>query len=103
MNKALLEKVRAKMAGYPIYSQEKVQDKLVMMKLFNAFGSGTWYLIEYGPAEEQAFGYVTGLGGDEWGYISIRELAELTVRGTLVPHIEVDRHFRPTRFSELKL
>lgn len=103
MNQKLIDEVKRRMAKYPIYSQEPVEDKLVVMKLFNAFGSGTWYLTEYDPDDEQAFGYVTGLGGDEWGYISIRELAEITLRGTRVPHIEIDRHFDPTLFSQIQL
>ena len=103
MNQKLIDAVRRRMAAYPIYSQEPVEDKLVVMKLFNAFGAGTWYLTEYDPEDEQAFGYVTGLGGDEWGYISIRELAEITLRGTQVPHIEIDRHFEPTLFSQIQL
>lgn len=102
MNMRLLSEVKAKMAAWPIYSQESTEDKLVVMKLFNAFGSGTWYLTEYDPEDEQAFGYVTGLGGDEWGYFSIREMASIMLRGTRVPHIEIDRHFSPTRFSLIK-
>ena len=101
MNQKLIDEVKRRMAKYPIYSQEPVEDKLVVMKLFNAFGSGTWYLTEYDPDDEQAFGYVTGLGGDECGYISIRELAKLYLRGTRVPVIEIDRHLKPTRISEL--
>lgn len=103
MNQRLIDEVKHRMAAWPIYSQEAVEDKLVVMKLFHAFGAGTWYLTEYDPEDEQAFGYVTGLGGDEWGYISIRELAELTLRGTHVPHIEIDRYFEPKPFSQINL
>ena len=37
------------------------------------------------------------------GYFSIRELAEPTLRGTQVPHIEIDRYFEPKPFSQLNL
>jgi hypothetical protein len=32
---------------------------------------------------------------DEWGYVSVDELSELTFHG--VPAIEIDRFFKPTR------
>lgn len=102
MNQQLVNEVKRRMADYPIYSQEKAEDKLVVMKLFNAFGAGTWYMTEYDPEDKQAFGYVTGLGGDEWGYFSIEELASLMLRGTSVPHIEIDQHFKPTPFSQIE-
>lgn len=50
-------------------------------------------MTEYDPEERTAFGYVTGLVADEWGYISIDELADLTFHG--VPMIEIDRHHKP--------
>ena len=50
-------------------------------------------MTEYDPQERTAFGYVTGLAEDEWGYISIDELANLTFHG--VPMIEIDRHHKP--------
>lgn len=103
MNQALIDEVKRRMSEYPLYSQESTEDKLVVVKLFNAFGSGTWYLTEYDPDDECAFGYVTGLGGDEWGYISLREIAALTLRKTGLPQIEIDLHFTPQNFRTLKL
>ena len=50
-------------------------------------------MTEYDPEERTAFGYVTGLAEDEWGYISIDELADLAFHG--VPMIEIDRHHKP--------
>jgi hypothetical protein len=41
-----------------------------------------------------AFGYVTGLQFDEWGYTVIDELLELKWHG--IPRIEIDSHFIPT-------
>lgn len=97
----LAQEVAKRLADYPLYSQEAADDQLVVMKLFHAFGAGTWYLTEYDPEKRIAFGYVTGLGGDEWGYSSIEELAGITFHG--VPAIEVDLYFSPTRFSALSL
>jgi hypothetical protein len=102
MNQALIDEVTKRLSAYPLYSQEGASDHLVIVKLFNAFGAGVWYLVEYGPEEERAFGYTTGFGGDEWGYISLPELASLYCDpGCTVPVVEIDMHFKPTVFSGL--
>ena len=103
MNQALIDEVTRRLTEYPLYSQEEKPNHLIVVKLFNAFGAGNWYLSEYDPKEDRAFGYVTGLGGDEWGYICIGELASVFLGGSEVPLIEVDLHFKPAPFSELKL
>lgn len=84
---------------YPLYSQEQVEDKLVVAKLFNIAGGGTWWVTEYDPKERLAYSYVTGMAYDEWGYSSIDEMAELRWNG--IPRIEVDLYFKPARFSEI--
>ncbi len=87
---------------YPFYSQEGNEDPLVIAKLFDTFGSATWYLTEYNPEENTAFGYVTGLSHDEWGYVSLAEL-EGIMFSQEVPRIERDMYFESTKFSELGL
>jgi hypothetical protein len=92
--------VAKRMADQPLYSQERSDDPLVHAKLFNAFGAGTWYLTEY-DGEHIAFGYVTGLAFDEWGYVSLDELEALCLpSGT--PRIECDLWFEAVRFSQLR-
>lgn len=85
--------ITKKMRDYPMRSQELEDAPIFVMKLFNAFWPGTWFLTEYDPNDRIAFGYVTWLIEDEWGYISIDELADLTFHG--VPMIEIDRHHKP--------
>jgi len=63
----------------------------VPLKLFNPCGSGTWYITEYDPERNEAYGYVTGLGYDELGYISITELESVKLRFGL--KIERDMHW----------
>jgi len=67
------------------------QDVKVPLKLFNPCGSQSWFITEYDPDEKLAFGYVTGMYEDELGYISIRELEELTLPFGL--SIERDIHW----------
>jgi Protein of unknown function (DUF2958) len=93
--------VAKRLREFPLYSQEGRSDPIIHCKLFHAFGSGTWYLTEY-DGKDIAFGYVTGLHADEWGYVSLSELAKLTI-GRSTPCIECDRHFEPICFSKLRL
>jgi Protein of unknown function (DUF2958) len=67
--------------------------------MFHAYGSGTWYLTEY-DGKDIAFGYVTGLVENEWGYVSLSELEALHIGGG-IPRIECDLHFDPIHFSKI--
>jgi len=62
----------------------------VPLKLFNPGGVGTWYITEYDPTTDMAFGYADILCG-ELGYISIKELREF--RGHFGLGIERDMHW----------
>ena len=94
------KEVEVRMTDHPLYSQEGQDDPIVHCKLFHAYGSGTWYLTEY-DGKDTAFGYVTGLCEDEWGYVCISELEALHIGGS-VPRIECDLHFDPVRFSKIR-
>lgn len=82
----------------PAPASTSEDDPVVIAKLFDAFGSATWWLTQYDPAERIAFGFVTGLQFDEWGSVSLDELAEL-IGGGGIARIEVDLHFRPQPLS----
>lgn len=84
--------------NYPIRSQEDVGDPIVVAKLFDIAGSGTWYLTEFDPKDKIAFGYVTGLAYDEWGDVYIPELEEILHFG--IPRIERDLYFKQKPISE---
>jgi hypothetical protein len=86
----------------PLYSQDNNEDPVVITKLFDAFGSATWFLTEYSPDENTAFGYVTGLCEDEWGYISLEELESINHPTLGIPRVVRDLYFTPTIFSKLK-
>ena len=76
-----------------LYAQEgKGEEALVHVKLFDPTGSWTWFITEFDPAENTAFGLVNGHEA-EIGYIDLNELA--TVSGRMGIGIEIDMHFKP--------
>lgn len=85
-----------------IGNQSESKDPIVITKLFNPCGSGTWYVTEYIPQTEIAFGYVTGLGQNEWGYFSIAELRTFRFP-PLGTTIERDLWFDEKLFSQINL
>ena len=82
------------LTGTPkLYGQEgKGDEALVHVKLFDPTGSWTWFITEFDPAENTAFGLVNGHEA-EVGYIDLNELAN--ARGRLGIGIEIDMHFKP--------
>ena len=75
--KLITEEFELLFKEYPLYSQEHESDPIVICKLFDPCGSATWYLTEYDPVDKRAFGYVTGLQVDEFGYVSLEELESI--------------------------
>lgn len=96
--KLVTEEFEALFENYPLYSQENESDPIVVAKLFDPCGSATWYLTEYNPMDRIAFGYVTGLTADEYGYVSLVELEGIERPYGLT--IERDLYFQPKRLSE---
>ncbi len=83
---------------YPLYSQEESDDPIVITKLFDPCGSASWWITEYNPVDKIAFGYVTGLTADEWGYVSLEELESIERPFGLT--IERDLYFIQKKMSE---
>lgn len=81
--------------------QEHVEDPLVIAKFFNPFGSSTWYATEYDPTDKIFFGYVTGLGFDEWSSFSLIELESVRVTQFKLP-LERDKWFDEQPFSQIQ-
>ncbi|MBT3844137.1 MAG: DUF2958 domain-containing protein [Gammaproteobacteria bacterium] len=103
MNTLITEELIQLFEHYPIRAQEESDDPLVVAKLFDAYGSASWYLTEYDKRDQLAFGYVVGLAYDEWGYISLEELSDVQHPILGVPRIERDLYFKQKPFSELGL
>lgn len=99
MNHLVTPEFKALFKPYPFYSQEQNKDPLIIAKLFDTFGSATWFLTEYSSEENNAFGYVTGLSHDEWGYVSLTELENINHQTLGIPRIERDLYFTQVKFS----
>lgn len=74
-------------------------DPLFRVKLFDPCGSWSWYIQEYDPASDIAFGLVEG-HETELGSFSLTELSE--IKGRMGIGIEVDTHFSPKTREELE-
>ena len=82
-----------------LYSQEdKGDNAIAYVKLFDPSGSWTWFISEWDGGEE-AFGLVFG-DCCELGYIPLSELA--FVPGALGIGMEIDVWFRPTTLREIR-
>lgn len=82
-----------------LYSQENVEDPIVWLKLFSPYSGYRWYITEYDPGSQRAFGWVQGPGHGELGYIDLKELAGAEKRG--LPLVERDLYWSPTNLSEI--
>lgn len=69
------------------------KNAIAQAKFFNPVGDGTWFMTEYDPETQEAFGMVVMHGESELGYFSIAELANVRLRFGL--GIERDRSFDP--------
>ena len=85
-----------------LYTQEAHEnpekEMVFYVKLFTPDSNWTWFIAEYDPKKEIAWGYVMGLE-NEYGTIDIKELKE--VRGPFGLPIERDISFDPIKEKEL--
>lgn len=96
--KLITEEFIQQMKDYPLRSQHGEKDPIIMAKFFNPCGAQTWYIAEYDPETKLAFGYVTGMYQDEFGYVSMVEMENIKLPFFLT--IERDLYFKPCRLSE---
>ena len=74
-------------------------DAIVYVKWFNPAGPQTWWITEYDPNEEIAFGYVQGMYDEEWGTFILHEIQNVRVP-ILGLGIERDLYFTPKPLRE---
>jgi hypothetical protein len=69
------------------------------IKLFTPTSNWTWYLTEYDPDTNTAFGLVDGFE-EELGYVDLTELRECP--GPYGLYVERDLHWEPRPLSECR-
>lgn len=77
-----------------LYSDEKTPFAEKKIKAHFFGGRSDWFVTEYDPEEDLAFGFCNPMGDmqmAEWGYVSIAELRDVRIAGWL--RIEYDRHW----------
>jgi hypothetical protein len=102
MNTKLLSKSDAKkLPKIGATEGKSLEEKLLVAKIFDPCGRGTWYIVEF-DGEDECFGYVVSPLGpdcDEWGYFSLAELDE--VRNRMGLPLERDMWWTATKFKNL--
>ena len=89
--KLLTKEILAALPVLRATSEMSAENVKVPLKLFNPCGAQSWFITEYDPETREAFGYVTGMGSDELGYISMNEVE--SVRLPFGLKIERDMHW----------
>ena len=94
VTKAIEKKVPA------LYEQDgKGMEAVAYAKYFYPLGHATWFMTEYDPETETAFGWSElSAGCGELGYFSLAELKNFT--GSYGVKIERDLHFTPKTLAE---
>lgn len=102
MSVAKLERrIRALCKGFALHRQDADPDPIVCARLYWPIGRASWYIVGYNPRTYVAYGYVVGVGADEWGYFSVPSLLECKIAG-VVP-VKLDEGFKAVRASRLEL
>lgn len=92
--KLITKTIAAKIPAFYQTEELSSEETMIQVKFFDSRGSWTWYIIEFDPETNQAFGLVDGFE-KELGYISITELESM-------PRIERDLSFKPISLADLK-
>lgn len=78
MNRLLTPKFEGAIKDYPLYSQDGKARDAVCVAIFT-IGNIRWFVLEGGKEGDDTILYciVVGLGEDEYGYVSLNELADV--------------------------
>jgi hypothetical protein len=84
----------------PIYANEgKGREAVALVKIFNPCGAQSWFITEWDPEENMAFGLVTEMCENEEVYMSLEELAN--VQGRFGIGLELDMHWEPQTLADI--
>lgn len=83
MIRLLTPDLQKTLKDYPLYCQDGLYSKAKCIAVF-ALGAIRWFILEGEPDGDDVrmFGIVVGLGDDEYGYISLKELSQIEWDGS---------------------
>lgn len=84
-----------------LYEQEKIEEKIVYLKIFVPWSNWTFFILEGEPDDDdfRMFAWVVG-HEKELGYVSLNELEEIRGPGGLT--LEKDLYFEPKPLKEVQ-
>ena len=107
MCRLMTPRLEEALKGYPLYSQDGRGKEAVCVAIF-ALGAVRWFILE-GEVQNNdtvLFGIVVGLVEDEYGYVSLNELSDvtldLTAQGLGKLQVRQQTNFRPTKLKNLQ-
>ena len=87
-----------------LYSQEQIEDPMVVVKYFTPDSSWTWYIIEGSPQEDDWMFFCKAISNicpeGELGYVMLSELEQ--IKGSLGLSVERDLYFKSMPLSQCK-
>lgn len=100
--------IESAFAKHPLYSQDgKGGDADILVKYFNPYGRGTWYVLEANKLPDndyELYGIVDMGYGQEYGYFRLSELQNYTYKmgNYVVGGIERDMYFGKKKVKDIK-
>lgn len=85
--------------GFPLHRQATDPDPLICAVLYWPIGTARWYITGYNPKTYVAYGFVRGMGADEWGHFSVQFLLMTRIAGVMPA--KIDEAYKPVRASKL--
>lgn len=80
MNRLMTPQLEEALKGFPLYSQEGKRKNAVCVAIF-AIGNVRWFVLEGSKEGDDTtlFCITVGLFDDEYGYVSLNELADIEI------------------------
>lgn len=107
MSRLMTPRLKEALKGYPLYSQDGRGKEAVCVAIF-ALGAVRWFILEGDVQGNDTvlFGIVVGLAEDEYGYVSLNELSDvtldLTAQGLGRLQVRQQENFQPTKLKNLQ-
>ena len=90
--------------GFPLYSQDGKGKEAICRAVFS-IGPARWYVLEGNDEGEDLimFCIVIGLLEDEYGYVSLKEMSEVTLTSPQKGEFKVElwKNFKPTTLKNI--